>query len=170
MKRRRSAIGFIVIPILTLMAGVAVIQVALAPWLTWADAPPDFMLATTVVIALVFGPWLGALWGLGIGALTDVLSAHTLGLLALPLTVVGYIAGLGHHRVLESRILIPAGIGALATIGYVLLQGGLAALMGYPVVWSSLLGAKLWQKVIYTTLWTWLIFQVVIWFRSRQGS
>jgi len=167
-RRRHSAKGVLIIPILLLMVGVDIAQISLAPWITWAGATPDFMLATTVVLALVFGPWAGGMWGIGTGTLADVLAAHHVGLLAFPLMIIGYIAGLAHHRVLESRIVIPAGIGAMATVGYLILQGGVAILLGYPVIWRSLFGETFWQRVIYTTVWTWIIFQGVIWLRSHQ--
>ncbi len=168
MKHRRSAKGVLIIPLLLIMIGVDMVQISLAPWLTWAGAPPDFMLATTVVFALVFGPWVGSMWGIGLGTLADVLATHRVGLLAFPLMIIGYVAGLAHHRVLESRVIIPAGVGALAGVGYLILQGGIAILLGYPVMWRSLFGGTFWQGVIYTTLWTWLIFQGMLWLHARQ--
>ncbi len=162
MRRDTRARGLLVMVSLGLSVLTAVAQVALAPWLYIGRAMPDFLAATTIAAALHFGPWAGVFWGLGVGLLADVLGAHPPGVLTVPLIVVGYAAGLAHRLVLESKVLVPIGVGAIGALVAALLQVPMAVLWGYPVVLPALVAARIGPQVVYTAAWTWLFFLVLL--------
>ena len=162
MRERSSAQGLVAFIGVVAAIVVCVAQVSFAPWMQVRGAIPDLLVATTVALALHFGPWMGVFWGLGVGGLADVLAAHPLGILALPLAAVGYGAGMGHRLVLESRVLAPLGIGLVAALLHRVLQIPLALLWGYPVVVPAVLDGRGLIAVVYTALWTWACFLLLL--------
>ncbi len=140
----------------------ALVQVALVPWLRVGDATPDMAVATTVAVALHFGPWAGVGWAALVGILVDVLAAHPVGLLALPLVATGYLAGLGHRVVLESRMVAPFVGGLLGTLVYVILQVPLARLWGYAAPWTLIAQGLTLTSAGYTGIMTWGLFLALL--------
>lgn len=161
MRERSRARGVLIaaVPVTALASVVA--QMSLAPWLQVRGGIPNFLVATTAAVALHFGPWAGIFWGGMAGLLADILAAHPVGLLALPLAVVGYAAGLGHRLVLESRVLAPVLIGLGTTWLEVLLQIPVALIWGYPVVTRAVVDRTL-PASLYTALWTWIFFLLLL--------
>lgn len=162
MRKQSPARGLIALVFLVAGLAVTVAQVALAPWLRVWGAVPDLLVATTVALALHFGPWAGLSWGLGVGFLADVLAAHPLGILALPLALVGYMAGWGQRLVLESRVIAPIGVGLVAGIAAILLQIPVAMMWGYPVPVSTILVERTLPDAAYTALLAWLCFLLIL--------
>ncbi len=169
MKARSSGLGVVMLLGLVAAVFVAILQVALAPWLQIRGAMPNLLVATTVALALHFGPWAGFFWGLTVGGLADVLAAHPLGILAISLAVVGYAAGLGQRLVLESRVLAPVGVSFVAAVVSVVLQAPLALLWGYPVLLRIVLRERALPDAVYTAVSGWLIFLfLLVWHRLRR--
>ncbi len=162
MRKQSPARGLIAILFLVAGLAVTVAQVAFVPWLRVWGAVPDLLVATTVALALHFGPWAGLSWGLGVGLFADVLAAHPLGILALPLALVGYAAGWGQRLVLESRVIAPVGVGLGAGIAAVLLQIPMALMWGYPVPARTVLTERVLPAAAYTALLTWLCFLLLL--------
>ena len=162
MRRRSSTRGLLMVGTPFIALATALVQVAFAPWIQMWGGVPNFLVATTVALALHFGPWAGVFWGLAVGGLADVLVAHPLGLLALPLLVVGYVAGLGHRFVFESRVLAPLSIGAGATWLDALLQVPLTLLWGYSTNVRNMLVEQVLPASVYTALWTWAFFLLLL--------
>ncbi len=158
-----SRISWLIAPLLG--AGIlllAVAQVSLMPWLHIGGITADLLVATTVAVALHFGPWSGLLWGLSLGVTADVLAAHPLGVLAVPLGIVGYGAGLAHIWVLESRILVPLLTGFGGALAYALLQIPAVWIWGYPI---GLAGSWLRDMTLmasYTAIWAWAFFLLLL--------
>lgn len=161
--RGRTGSSWLVIPLLALgIFTLAVAQVSLVPWLHIGGITADVLLASTIAVALHFGPWSGLLWGMSLGLTADILAAHPLGILALPLALVGYGSGLAHVWVLESRVLVPLVAGFAGTLAYALLQMPVTWAWGYPIALdASRLRAILFMG-LYTTVWTWVGFLLLL--------
>jgi len=141
-----------------LIVAIAIAQISLAPWLDVQGIIPDLLVATTVTVALHFGPWAGTGWGLSLGISADVLSGHPLGILAVPLAMSGYFSGLAHVWVLESRVLAPVGVGFLGALAYFFLQIPLAGMWGYPITVHLAWIRGIVLKALYSALWAWAFF------------
>lgn len=162
MRARSTGSGLVIVAVLIAAVLVAILQVALAPWMQIKGAVPDLLVATTVALALHFGSWPGFFWGLVVGGMADVLAAHPVGILAISLAVVGYGAGLGHRLVLESKLVAPIGVGLVASLCNVLLQAPLAMVWGYPVLLSVILRERALPDAIYTAFWGWAFFLLLL--------
>ena len=162
MRPRISNMGAGVLLTLGMALFTAAIQVALIPWANVRGATPDILVATTVALALHFGPWVGMPWGLLVGGATDILAAHPLGILALPLAAVGYMAGWGHRLVLDSKVIAPWGMGILASLAYDVLQIPLGLVWGYPVPAVGVMVQRALPRAAYTAGVAWLFFLVLL--------
>ncbi len=121
-----------------LLAGVVlvILQISVVPWLSIKGVYPNVLVAVTVAVGLHFGPWEGVGLGAVLGALVDVLLGHPAGFLMVPLGLAGYASGLAHRRVLESRVLVPFGMGVVAAWLDLLAQFAVATMWGYGGRWT----------------------------------
>ena len=118
---------------------VAIAQIALPSQLQIGGARPGILVVAAMAIGLHFGAWSGLGWGLLAGLFADMLAAHPLGIVGLPVAVVGYLSGRAHALVLDSRVVIPLAAGLLGTVLSDLLQALIASLWGYPVLLGHML-------------------------------
>ncbi|MDP4013726.1 MAG: rod shape-determining protein MreD [Candidatus Nanopelagicales bacterium] len=112
----------------------ALVQTVVLSRLPLPGAVPDLTLVVLVGLAMAAGSSFGAYSGFGAGLLLDVLppAAGTLGVTALALTLVGWLAG----RVRDPRGLAPAETAALVaglSVLAVTIESGLAWLMGHGI-------------------------------------
>lgn len=92
------------------------LQATVAPHLTIAGAPPDFVLVVVVVLGLLRGARGGALSGLAAGFALDVLRGREIGLFALGLAAAGGLAGVISEKLYPSRISVRFAIALAATV------------------------------------------------------
>lgn len=122
-----------------LLVCVAVVESVLVDRLAWPFGAPDLMLLVVLGIAVAAGPGAGAGAGFAGGLVADCLSDHPLGVLALLLTVTGYLCGRGAGRIrhpLRGLIVMIA----LASGGLVLADGLLLTALGSDrPEWTSVL-------------------------------
>ncbi|MBS1252209.1 MAG: hypothetical protein MAG451_01247 [Anaerolineales bacterium] len=123
----------------SILAGIALLQTTLAPYLAFRGAQPDFMLLAVVSWSLLRGGRAGAVWGFVGGLLLELLSGGPFGVLLLPLVVLGYLSGLGEINVLRAHFLLPGLVILVATLLYDALILILLQLLGQPVVWGPAL-------------------------------
>lgn len=78
-----------------IMAAIAVLlQVTLMPYLMVSDGAPDIAIALVVIVAVLRGPFVGAVTGFGCGLLVELTTpVGTLGVLALLYLAAGYWCG-----------------------------------------------------------------------------
>ncbi len=146
-----------------LIGGMLVLlQISFLPWLAIKGVYPNVLVAFTVAVGLHFGSWEGLGTGLALGTLTDVLTAHPFGFLAIPLGLVGYVSGIAHRRVLESRFLVPFGMGMVAALLDMLGQYAVADVWGHGSRLSwELLGEEGLQAVA-TAIVAWGFFLLLL--------
>jgi rod shape-determining protein MreD len=108
------------------------LQLTVLPWIHLPGSTPDLLLVAVAALGLAGGPVRGAAAGFAGGLLVDIVppANGVLGLSAVVLTVVGYLAGeFGDRR--DDRP-------ALVTLAFVTLLGGLAV-AGY-AIFGSIVG------------------------------
>ena len=124
-------------------------------------ARPDLVLVVVVCFALTDGPGVGMVAGFGAGLLQDLLSSHTLGILALVLCCVGYGAGIVRAYLDRLAITTPmlfVGVAtAAATVGF----GALLALLGDPRVRLEVLVRSVLLTSLYDVVLTPFVFAAV---------
>lgn len=137
-----------------------VLQLSVVNRLALPYGRPDLALVVVVSLALCQGPLIGALAGFATGLAGDLLSLHTLGLLALTWCLVGYLAGL-FHRDADRSIAVPMVAQALAAGFAGILEVELASVLPasgiHPVGTLSVVASA----VVYDSLLTPFVFPVV---------
>lgn len=116
-----------------------VLQVSVFDQLPLPGGHPDVLLVIVVAVALATGPFGGAVTGFAAGLLSDLAppADHTLGKMALALTVVGYVSGL-LEDVDERSAFAPLVMVALATAVAAFGYAAIGAILGDPRVdWPS---------------------------------
>lgn len=155
------------IPLLTL-AGALVVQVALVPYLVIAGVAPNALLLAAVTIALVKGPRAGMLAGFSAGLLFDLLGTAPIGVGALLLCLVGFVAGSVQENTFSEGWLVPLVIVFFATltfeVGYVLV---LAVLGESGVSFGDLVGLAL-PAALYNSALALLVYPWVARFLRRE--
>ncbi len=122
-----------------LLAGIALLQTTLAPHLSFISGQPQFMLLTVVSWSLLRGGREGVIWGFIGGMMLDLLSGAPLGVLTLPLLLVGYLSGLGEFNVFRANFLLPGLVALVATLLYNALVLFLLQILGQSVEWNAAL-------------------------------
>ena len=108
------------------LLGAAVLQVSVVPHLAIGDVVPNLLFLVVVTLALTKGPNAGCATGFFAGFLLDLLGAGPIGLWALVLCVVGYVAGMleanmfAHGWLLPVTVVFIAGLSAQGAYGLVL--------------------------------------------------
>lgn len=113
------------------------LQVTLVPFVSVGNVKPDLPLVVVVCAALLGGARRGAVLGAGTGLLTDLVSAHTLGVGMLANMVIGYVVGLAEQQVFKENVFLPMFALLVATVAHGLLFFGTLFLLGQPVYWRQ---------------------------------
>ena len=106
-----------------------VLQSAVFARLPLPGGPPSLVLVLVVGIGLAAGPNAGLAAGFGAGLLTDLLSEHPLGILALCFALAGFTAGLLEADV-QRTVLLPVVVVAVSTAAVYLVYLGVMGLLG----------------------------------------
>lgn len=152
-----------------IMAAVAVLlQVTLMPYITVSDGAPDITIALVVVIAVLRGPFVGAVAGFACGLLVELTSpVGTLGVLALLYLAAGYWCGRFVDRPeaesLGLPVLLVVAACAFVQVGYAAFQ----MLLGTEVAASAVAGRIIVPTILLTGL---LAFPVLLVARRLLGA
>jgi rod shape-determining protein MreD len=129
-----------------------VLQAAALSQIEVFGVPADVLPLITMAVGLLLGSTTGAAFGFAVGLLADTAQLETLGVSSLLYVTIGY--GAGRLRELRDPAhgLVPmavgAAAGAIASIGYVLLQ----FLLGVDVPFSLLLLRDVLVAIVLATL------------------
>ncbi|HVE98356.1 MAG TPA: rod shape-determining protein MreD [Mycobacteriales bacterium] len=137
------------------------VQTTVLSRLGFLGARPDLVLVVVVCLALTDGPGVGMFAGFGAGLLQDLLSDHTLGMLALVLCCVGYAAGIVRAYLDRLAITTPMLFVGVATTGATLGFGALLALLGDPRVSPVGLVRSVALTALYDVVLTPFVFAAV---------
>ncbi|MSO44789.1 MAG: rod shape-determining protein MreD [Thermoleophilia bacterium] len=137
-----------------LMAAVAVLlQITLMPYITVADGCPDIVVTLVVIVAVLRGPFVGAVAGFGSGFLVEITSPMgTLGVLALLYLLVGWWCGRFADRPEAQTLGLPLGLVVAAAlfvqVGYAVFQ----LLLGTEIAVSAVAGRMIVPTIVLTAL------------------
>lgn len=120
--------GIRILLVAVLIFTALLLQLTVLPLLGLPGATPDLLLVTVAALGLAGGPVKGALGGFVAGLALDLVPPSTgiLGLSAVVLTVVGYLAGeLGQRRDRSALVTIAAvaGLAGGSVLGYAMVGG-----------------------------------------------
>jgi len=101
-----------------LLAGGALLQSSLYPYLTIIGVRPGIVLPMVVSWSIIKGASAGVTWGLIGGLALDLFSGAPLGVSALALTAVGFATNLGESKLFKSTLVLPLIAVFLASLAY----------------------------------------------------
>jgi rod shape-determining protein MreD len=146
------------LPTLLALFAAAILQAALAPYLSIGQVVPNFLLLVVVTIALVEGPGPGAAVGFSAGLVFDLLGSGPVGPMMIVLTLTGYLAGLMHENMFAEGWLLPLSVLAIASLSAEVAYGLILILLGsgIPFWWTFL--TKMLPAAVYNTALALLIY------------
>jgi len=146
------------LPTIAALFVAAVLQAALAPYVSIGQVVPNFLLLVVVTIALVEGPGAGAAVGFSAGLIFDLLGSGPVGPMLLVLTLTGYFTGLMHENMFAEGWLLPLTVLAIATLSAEVAYGLILILLGSGApFWSTFL-TKMLPAAVYNTALALLIY------------
>ena len=144
-----------------------VIETSVLGEATLGGTKPQLLLVMTVALAMGEGPALGAGFGFVAGLATDLLTGLPVGLTAITYTIVGQAVGTIRAQVQTPSAWLPAGMEFTATLGGVLLYGGISLLLGQESVGGRALLVHALFAACYSALLTPFIYPIVRGMGSR---
>ena len=138
-----------------------VIETSVLGEATLGGTKPQLLLLMTVALAMGEGPALGAGFGFTAGLATDVLTGLPAGLTAISYTVVGYVVGAIRAQVQTPTAWLPVAMEFAATLGGVLLYGGIALLLGQEAAGGRALPIHALFAACYSALLTPFLYPLV---------
>ncbi len=149
------------LPTLVALFAAAVLQAALAPYLSIGPVVPNFLLLVVVTIALVEGPTAGAAVGFSAGLIFDLLGSGPVGPMIIVLTLTGYLAGLMHENMFAEGWLLPLSVLAIASLSAEVAYGLILILLGadIPFWWTfftRMLPAAVYNTALALLIYPWL--------------
>jgi len=147
-----------------------VLQTAVLSRMAFLGARPDLLLVVVVCFALYDGPLSGTVSGFAAGLTADLLSDHTIGLLALVLCLTGWAAGTVRDFYDRFSTATPMILVGVATAAATLLVAGVGTLLGDPRVDWSVVSADLPLLCLYDVLLTPFVFSAVTAVTRRSDS
>ncbi len=155
---------------IVLLAGVALLQSTLAPYLAVGRVKPDLMLVVVVTWSVLRGAGEGVLWGFIGGLLLDLLSGGPFGVSIVSLMLASYLTGVGEINLFRTNILLPVVTVILATAVYYLVSFLLLQTLGRPVT----LGAAALQissvAVVLNVALTAVFYLPLRWLSHKTGQ
>jgi rod shape-determining protein MreD len=127
---------------------------------TLVGTKPQVLLLFTVALAMGEGPALGSAFGFAAGLVADLLTGLPAGLTAISYTIVGYAVGAIRAQVSTPSAWLPVSMVFTATLGGVLLYGGLALMVGQEAAGGTALLSHALFAACYNALLTPFLFPV----------
>jgi len=122
---------------LCVLTGTCVIlHGALMPSLALFGGRLNLLVTLVAGAALHYGATTGMTIGIGAGLLADALFAGAFGLTAIPLVVIGYLAGQVERQFFRDELLVAVAVGFIAIVGFELLLL-LLSLHAFGVWWGG---------------------------------
>ena len=146
--------------ILLLLTGL-LLETSVLGEATLVGAKPPILLLITVALALGEGPALAAGFGFAGGLLTDLMTGLPAGITALAYTIVGYAVGAIRAQLQTPSAWLPVTMEFTATLGGLMLYGGVAFLLGQEAVGARTLLITAVFGACYNALLTPFLYPVV---------
>lgn len=116
-----------------LIAFLAIVQSAILSHLGILDGRPDLVLLAVVTWSLSGGAVEAMVWGWVGGMLIDLLSGLPLGVSAIALVGIAYLASLTEGRFWEGHVLVPVAAVLVASLLFLAVEMAALAVSGYPL-------------------------------------
>lgn len=146
---------------IVILAGAAVLQAALAPYVKISGVHPDLVLVLVLGWVILRGWADGLTWAVVGGLSLDLLSGAPFGVLTLATVAAAVTASLFHGRTFGSSIVLPLSL----TLPLSLLFNGLAlallAVLGRPIAWNEAFFSKLLPGAIFNTMVMMVVFPLL---------
>jgi rod shape-determining protein MreD len=151
-----------------LVVTAVLLEVTVLPWLHLPGAVPDVVAVTVIALGYAGGPVRGAVAGFAAGVLLDLVppADGLIGLTAVVLVVLGYLAGLLGADQGRPALVVVGATGLLAGAG-VLLQALVGGIVADPrVPWDRIPGLVL-TEVVYALVLAAFVVPLVGWLWRR---
>lgn len=137
------------------------IQSASPSLLAIRGAAPDYVLILLIVSTIVLRHRHTLLWSFGAGVLLDVASSGPIGVSALALTLVTYLASLGGFGLFRTTYIWSIGAVAICTLTYYLTTMALLTLHGLSIHWTIAITEIIPSMVLYNAVITVFVYAPV---------
>ncbi|MHB2022312.1 MAG: rod shape-determining protein MreD [Mycobacteriales bacterium] len=152
-----------------LVLTAATLQVSVFDRIYTPRARPDLLLVVVAAVGFVTGRSTGAVTGFAAGLLADVMppADHTVGVMALTYTTVGYLAGRLEDRPEQSVLTVVVAI-ALLSVTALLVAAGLGLMTGEPGIHLGLVAAAAPLVALYDVVLAPFVVPPVVWLVRRS--
>ena len=140
------------------LVAAAVLQVMIAPHIAIGGVVPSVPLLVVITLALIEGPVAGSVAGFSGGLLLDMLGTGPIGVWALVLTLVGYLAGLLSENVFAEGWLLPVTVALLTGLAAEFFYLLVLAVLGVGVPLGSALLNVVVPKGVYNAALALLLY------------
>lgn len=144
-----------------ILAGLAVLQTNVFAAIAIAGVQPDLALIVIAYYAVTNGSFEAEIGGFAAGLVEDFLSLAPPGFHALLRTLMSFLYGLLHNRMLVDAVLVPFLLLAVGTMVKALFASLIAALFGVAGVASVALSSRLFVEVGYNAVLAPILFTLL---------
>jgi len=144
-----------------ILAALAVLQTNVLQAVEIAGVRPDLALIVIAYVAVMNGSFEGELGAFVGGLVEDILSLSPPGFHALLRTLMGFLYGIVHNRMLVDAVLAPVLLLAAGTLVKALLAGLIAAIFGVSGIASVALSSRLLVEVGYNAVLAPILFTLL---------
>ncbi len=140
------------------LLAAAVLQLAVAPYVSLGGVVPNFLLLIVVTLALTTGPEEGATVGFIAGCAFDLIGAGPVGPMALVMSVAGFVAGLLHEAMFAEGWLLPLTVLAVTALVSEIAYTTLLLLLGVEIPFWRAIVTKVLPAAVYNTALALLVY------------
>lgn len=144
-----------------ILAALGVLQTNVLQAVEIAGVRPDLALIVIAYVAVMNGSFEGELGAFIGGLVEDILSLSPPGFHALLRTLMGFLYGIVHNRMLVDAVLVPVLLLAAGTLVKALLAGLIAAIFGVSGIASVALSSRLLVEVGYNAVLAPILFTLL---------
>lgn len=134
-------------------------QTTLLQYIAIGGVVPNTTLIILVTIALLKGKKTGAILGISMGLLQDIVISEVIGINALIYFFIGYLVGIVDNKVFKDNLWIAVVFTGLSTIFFHALHYVLMYFMSIEVSFGVMFRNMVWIEFLYNTIFSVLIFK-----------
>lgn len=138
-----------------------ILQTTIVPYFGILDVVPNTSLIIVVIIAILNGKKVGAITGLIIGLLQDIMYTMPIGINPFIYFFAGYLIGMTENKLSRESILLPIFMTILSTIGYHLFYYLFTFFLGYEISIVKIMKDIVVVETVYNTLLSIVLFKLL---------
>ncbi|MEW6724790.1 MAG: rod shape-determining protein MreD [Bacillota bacterium] len=144
------------------------LQLSITPFLSLGGVKPDLVVLLVTVLGVVFGSSFGLGAGIVSGLVADIFFGRYIGIHALSLGILGYLAGLAEHQVYREQSLVQVTTAMVATAFHQLVFMILLIAVGPRLPLGAAIGRTIIPVALYNGVLGPFVFRAI--FRLQQWS